>query len=240
MLRVLGLVALLCLTGCVTERRIATDLGPGPFDFGTASAEMNRKWSVGEVYVAAEQRGSAVLNNWAPARVQLEQRIRDTLSRHATPDRASSELVVDVDVRIIETRGTNGWVVPALITGVGVMAGGAALGVWATGGREGFLGGEMLGAVPGVALAGLFPAVGIQSTADIKLTFRRASDGVSVAEKRAQASWEGKHNVYFVEDQLARITAEGAGEIQKQLAVALQDGLRAAPRATALSQVTEP
>lgn len=239
--------ALLILTGCIAERRATFASAPGPLPFSTElqTRPLERTWALGEVFVSVEQNSPAQqAENWTRGRAQIEERLSETLRRQTSvgvrvDDRQSAELIVDVDVRLHETRGINAWFVPALLSEIAILGLGTGIGagVGFAAGRNtspeapaiGSLIGMGIAILPAVLAPLAFPTTDVVGGADAKLTFRRASDGVVIHEKRARSEWVSRHNSYSVEDKLAEITGAGAEALEKELVSALYAGLKASP-----------
>lgn len=241
--------AALLVAGCITDRRatFATPPGSLPFSNDLQSTPLQRSWAVGEVFVSAQRPANQPnTDNWSTGRRQIEERLSETLRRqpslgHRAEDRQSAELIVDVLVELQEVHAMNAWAVPAvlsefIILGVGAGAG-AAIGSAAgpDGSPDAALTGSFIGLglaiVPAVMVPLLFPVNDVVGNADATLTFRRASDGVVVLEKRTRAEWATRHNWYSVEDKLAEITGAGIEALEKQLVRALYEGLSSSPPA---------
>lgn len=241
------LIAGVLLSGCITERRVAFSSPPGPLALSgeLAPAPLERRWALGEVFVSASQNGSQQqFDDWRKGRAQLEARLKETLARQPNlgvrvEDRASADYLVDLQVELHETRAINAWMAPALVSEVAAMA--VVLGTGTLIGRalspadrdQGAIIGLTVALVPaigaGIAAPLAFPTNEVIASADAKLTFRRASDGVVILEKHARAEWNARFNSYGIEERLATITGEGAQSLEKEIVAALSVGLRSAP-----------
>lgn len=243
-----AVMAVALLSGCITERRASFPSAVAAHDPLPA---VDRTWALGQVFVSVVSTGAnQSAQNWAPARRQIEERLAQTLREQPigrrVEARSSAEVVVDVHVKLNEQRGINGWLAAAVVTGTAIIVGGAVAG-FVIADRNGdvpssslgLIVGESVAMVPALGLAGLFPASTVTATAEATLTFRRASDGVAIMEKRTRAEWDQRHNGYFVEEKLDRITGEGAALLEKRVLVALNDGLSIAPRQRAPSDGSE-
>lgn len=144
----------------------------------------------------------------------------------------------------------NGWWGPAILAEMGVLGVGAATGaaignaVGPRAGGEGLgvgmLVGTAIATIPAIIAPLLFPTTDVVGSADAKLTFRRASDGVVIYEKQTRAEWAEQHNYFAVEDKLARIVGAAAEELEKQIVRGIYAGLRNSPPATGVAQKKEP
>lgn len=256
MKKLILLFAAISLSACVTERRATFNSSPGPLPLSEPLSEpLLRSWALGEVFVTPEPLAPMQqYENWSKGRSQIEERLRETLSRQThlgrrADSREEAELIVDVDVRLREGRAINGWFAPAILSEVAVLTVGAGTGAgigWGLAGanREesaaiGSLAGVGIAILPAVIVPLLFPTNDVVASADAKLTFRRAHDGVVIYEKQTRAEWVDQHNSFGVEEKLAKITGAGIEALEREVVKGLFVGLRSSPPANAVAKSRE-
>jgi hypothetical protein len=218
-----GLITLaLVAQACATQRSIVAR----PY-VPSQDPPLEASWTLSNLSVAPPLNPDLANQQFATMLTQIETHVHDALANepalgHHEPSTRNAQYAVEVDVRLVEGDGINGFtgitMGSSVLPAAGLLIGGLA----APAGPAGLLIGAGVGGLVTLGVNLAVPRTTHAGTLEATMRVRRAADGVEVAQRTCRSTWTVDLNAFAREEKLAVAAGDAVPELEHELVKSLR------------------